>query len=65
MSGAARAAFAEMLPLQHPFATPCSNAQFEWRNGWFYGLSTAALAAGKPDPCPRHTALLKELGTVS
>ena len=40
-------------------------SQFEWRNGWFYGLSKAALEAGRADPCPKHTALLKELGTVA
>jgi hypothetical protein len=47
-------------PLSHPPPAP----QFEWRNGWFYGLTQAVLAAGKPDPCPKHTALLKEVGAV-
>ena len=38
--------------------------QFEWRNGWFYNLSQKALASGASDPCPLHTAWLKELGAV-
>lgn len=38
--------------------------QFKWRNGWFYSLSKKAIAAGKPDPCPLHTAWLKELNVV-
>ena len=38
--------------------------QFEWRNGWFYSLSQKALASGASDPCPLHTAWLKELGAV-
>ncbi|KAI8469450.1 MAG: hypothetical protein J3K34DRAFT_451932 [Monoraphidium minutum] len=43
---------------------PTAVKEFEWRNGWFYGLTQAALAAGKPDPCPLHTALLKEVGAI-
>ena len=43
---------------------PTAVKEFEWRNGYFYGLSTAALAEGKPDPCPTHTKLLKEVGVV-
>ncbi|PRQ50347.1 hypothetical protein RchiOBHm_Chr2g0132191 [Rosa chinensis] len=34
------------------------------RNGWFYSLSERAIAEGKPDPCPLHTAWLKELKVV-
>ncbi|WVZ94218.1 hypothetical protein U9M48_040139 [Paspalum notatum var. saurae] len=34
---------------------------FKWRNGWFYSLTEKALAAGKADPCPLHTAWLKEI----
>uniref|UniRef100_A0A0D9X614 Uncharacterized protein n=1 Tax=Leersia perrieri TaxID=77586 RepID=A0A0D9X614_9ORYZ len=34
---------------------------FKWRNGWFYSLTEKALAQGKPDPCPLHTAWLKEI----
>lgn len=43
---------------------PTAVKEFSWRNGWFYGLSQAAAAAGQPDPCPTHTAWLKEVGTV-
>ena len=38
--------------------------EFEWRNGWFYDITEAALKAGKADPLPLHTAGLKELGVV-
>ena len=38
---------------------PTAVKEFEWRNGWFYGLTQAAAAAGKPDPFPTHTAMLK------
>ena len=38
--------------------------QFKWRNGWFYSLSEKAIAAGKPDPCPLHTAWLAELKVI-
>lgn len=44
---------------------PTAVKEFEWRNGWFYELSQAAIAAGKPDPLPLHTAGLKELGVIS
>ncbi|GJN09751.1 hypothetical protein PR202_ga27782 [Eleusine coracana subsp. coracana] len=37
---------------------------FKWRNGWFYSLTEKALAAGKPDPCPLHTAWLKEIKVI-
>jgi hypothetical protein len=43
---------------------PTAVKEFEWRNGYFWGLSQAAVAAGKPDPCPAHSALLKEVGAV-
>ncbi|GIL78784.1 hypothetical protein Vretimale_256 [Volvox reticuliferus] len=43
---------------------PTAVKEFPWRNGWFYGLTLKALAAGKPDPCPLHTAMLKEVGAV-
>ncbi|GBG84846.1 hypothetical protein CBR_g39222 [Chara braunii] len=39
---------------------PTAIKEFEWRNGWFYSLSKMALDAGKPDPCPLHTAWLME-----
>jgi len=43
---------------------PTAVKEFEWRNGWFYELTKAALAAGRPDPMPLHTAGLKTLGVV-
>ena len=38
--------------------------QFEWRNGWFYAISKRALDSGKEDPCPLHTAWLREVGAI-
>lgn len=43
---------------------PTAVKEFKWRNGWFHSLSEKALADGKPDPCPLHTAWLKELKIV-
>ncbi|XP_071723456.1 uncharacterized protein [Rutidosis leptorrhynchoides] len=43
---------------------PTAVKEFKWRNGWFYSLTEKALANGKPDPCPLHTAGLKELNIV-
>ena len=43
---------------------PTAVKEFEWRNGYFHGLSVAALAAGKADPFPTHSALLKEVKAV-
>ena len=43
---------------------PTAVKEFNWRNGWFHGLSKAAEAQGKADPCPLHTAWLKEVGAV-
>ena len=43
---------------------PTAVKELRWRNGWFHGLSQRALADGKPDPCPTHTAWLRELGVV-
>lgn len=43
---------------------PTAVKEFEWRNGWFHGLSRAAAEAGKADPCPLHTAILKEVGAI-
>ncbi|KAK9839627.1 hypothetical protein WJX81_001602 [Elliptochloris bilobata] len=40
---------------------PTAVKEFVWRNGWFWSLSSRRLAEGRPDPCPRHTALLKEV----
>jgi hypothetical protein len=43
---------------------PTAVKELEWRNGWFYKISQAAVAAGKPDPMPLHTAGLKKLKVV-
>ncbi|KAI3982197.1 hypothetical protein MKX01_019103 [Papaver californicum] len=43
---------------------PTAVKEFQWRNGWFYSLSQKAISEGKPDPCPSHTAWLKELKVV-
>jgi hypothetical protein len=43
---------------------PTAVKEFEWRNGWFYAITTKTVAAGKPDPMPLHTAGLKELEVV-
>lgn len=44
---------------------PTAVKEFEWRNGWFYQISAAAIAAGKADPMPLHSAGLAKLGIVS
>ncbi|CAL5002962.1 unnamed protein product [Urochloa decumbens] len=43
---------------------PTAVKEFKWRNGWFYSLTEKALATGKPDPCPLHTAWLKEIKVI-
>ncbi|XAR67807.1 hypothetical protein NMG60_11002723 [Bertholletia excelsa] len=43
---------------------PTAVKEFKWRNGWFHSLSENSIAQGKPDPCPQHTAMLKELKIV-
>ena len=43
---------------------PTAVKEFEWRNGYFWGLSQRAAGGGKADPCPAHTALLREVGAV-
>ncbi|OAE26673.1 hypothetical protein AXG93_4118s1020 [Marchantia polymorpha subsp. ruderalis] len=43
---------------------PTAVKEFEWRNGWFYDISQRALSNGETDPCPLHTAWLKEVGVV-
>lgn len=43
---------------------PTAVKEFKWRNGWFYSLSEKAIAEGKPDPCPLHTAWLRELKVI-
>eukprot|EP00242_Pyramimonas_sp_CCMP2087_P015596 CAMPEP_0198200922 /NCGR_PEP_ID=MMETSP1445-20131203/3804_1 /TAXON_ID=36898 /ORGANISM="Pyramimonas sp., Strain CCMP2087" /LENGTH=262 /DNA_ID=CAMNT_0043871089 /DNA_START=156 /DNA_END=944 /DNA_ORIENTATION=+ len=43
---------------------PTAVKEFEWRNGYFYSLSEAAVAAGRADPFPTHTAGLKGVGAI-
>jgi hypothetical protein len=43
---------------------PTAVKEFEWRNGWFHQISQAAVAAGRPDPTPLHTAGLQTLGVI-
>lgn len=43
---------------------PTAVKEFEWRNGPFYAITEMALAAGRDDPCPLHTAGLKEVGAL-
>ncbi|CAL5011525.1 unnamed protein product [Urochloa decumbens] len=43
---------------------PTAVKEFKWRNGWFYSLTEKVLATGKPDPCPLHTAWLKEIKVI-
>ena len=43
---------------------PTAVKELEWRNGWFHSLSLKAMAAGKVDPFPTHTALLKAVKAV-
>ncbi len=43
---------------------PTAVKEFEWRNGYFYKISQQAMAQGKPDPFPRHTALLRAVKAV-
>ncbi|KAG0463133.1 hypothetical protein HPP92_021609 [Vanilla planifolia] len=43
---------------------PTAVKEFKWRNGWFYSLSEKAIAQGKTDPCPLHTAWLKEINVI-
>ncbi|CAE7369427.1 unnamed protein product [Symbiodinium natans] len=44
---------------------PTAVKEFEWRNGPFYVTALATPAAGRPDPCPQHTAGLEKLGVFS
>lgn len=43
---------------------PTAVKEFPWRNGWFYSLSQQAERAGRPDPCPFHTELLRATGSI-
>jgi hypothetical protein len=38
--------------------------QFSWRNGWFWNISQREVAAGRSDPFPYHSQLLKDVGAV-
>jgi ketopantoate reductase len=44
---------------------PTAVKELPWRNGWFLELSRAAQSSGRPDPCPTHTAGLKEVGAAA
>jgi hypothetical protein len=39
---------------------PTAVKEFAWRNGWFYDLTRNA----STDPCPMHTAMLREIGVL-
>ena len=41
---------------------PTVMKEFAWRNGWFDAISRRERAAGRPDPLPRHSAALRQLG---
>jgi hypothetical protein len=43
---------------------PTAVKEFEWRNGYFYGLTQQAVAEGRADPCPLHTALLRDVKSI-
>ncbi|KAJ8477614.1 hypothetical protein OPV22_021341 [Ensete ventricosum] len=43
---------------------PTAVKEFKWRNGYFYSLTEKALVQGRSDPCPLHTAWLKELKII-
>lgn len=43
---------------------PTALKEFGWRNGYFYNISTKALAAGKEDPAPIHTSWLQEVQAI-
>ncbi|XP_002967967.2 uncharacterized protein LOC9631054 [Selaginella moellendorffii] len=43
---------------------PTAVKEFEWRNGWFYGISERAIASGTTDPCPLHSRWLQEVEAV-
>jgi len=43
---------------------PTAVKEFEWRNGYFYGLTKKARDNSLPDPCPLHTAGLEAIAAV-
>lgn len=53
------ARFSERIPNR-----PSVLEDFKWRNGIFYEISLQAAAAGRPDPCPRHTEALLRIGAI-
>lgn len=43
---------------------PTAVKEFQWRNGWFYGLTQEAEKQERTDPCPLHTQWLKDVGAL-
>lgn len=43
---------------------PTAVKEFEWRNGFFYNLSTQTMQQSKDDPFPKHTAMLKAINAI-
>ena len=37
---------------------PTALKEFEWRNGYFTGLTMEAVSKLQPDPCPAHTEIM-------
>ena len=37
---------------------PTALKEFEWRNGYFTGLTLEAVSKLQPDPCPAHTEIM-------
>lgn len=44
---------------------PTAVKEFEWRNGVYHAMTLQAETLGRPDPCPLHTAGLREVGAIS
>ncbi|KAL3157847.1 hypothetical protein ABBQ32_012261 [Trebouxia sp. C0010 RCD-2024] len=44
---------------------PTAVKEVPWRNGWFYDISLQAKQEHKDDPCPTHSAWLKDVGAVA
>lgn len=43
---------------------PAAVKEFQWRNGWFWSISEREVGAGRTDPFPMHSAMLKAQGVV-
>jgi len=43
---------------------PTAVKEFPWRNGFFWNLSEEAVGRGEADPCPSHSAMLKQVGAL-